>query len=161
MAEVKGSMATQMATAPIVQHSSGKHPLLTMLGEPIFIPGNGKQYPRQTGWGAQKTAHPEGGTNETAASVAFKPFKGSEITMEGTIYLERFTKEGKARKRYNISLPFLKTSKGDAAGTVLVESFKGVLRDRYREFQADPDRKAEAEKASKVNGAGQWEETDE
>lgn len=178
MAEVVGSLAIGMAGAPLagagenvvngkvvpdtdkkgVKGGKGKNPILAYLGTPQFIAGDGKQYPRQEGWGANKKPHSGGGTNETVAFVVFKPFAGLELSQEGRIYCERFVEGGKNKRRYSISLPFLKADKRDGDGRRAVEDLKGTIKAQYQKWEAEGDHKAET-KASKANES-QWEEVE-
>ena len=151
-------MATeQNKTTAMGQQVPTKAALIAMLGEPVFRPGNGRKYPRTEGWGTNKKPHPDGGTNETAAYVIFKPFKGLDVELEGRIYLERFTKDGKAHKRYNISLPFLTVGRSDASGSQAVEACKGTIRERYRAMLSDPNRLQASEP---VQDMGSWEDSE-
>lgn len=150
----------QMAAAPLPEKPAKvKTAILALLGEPVFMPGDGKTYPRQTGWGANKKPHPDGGTNETVAFVVFRPFKGLGLALEGRIYCERFTENGKAKRVYSISLPFLKPERRDGDSNRAIEATKLAIRAAYREWQSDPTTKDAIVKQAATSD--KWEETDE
>jgi hypothetical protein len=161
MAELTGSTAAQMAAAPLARSGERKastNPIMGLLGRPTFVQGDGKQYPRTSGWGANKKPHPDGGTNETVAFIVFRPFKGLDLPMEGRIYCERFIEGGKSKRVYSISLPFLKVERRDASGNRAVEQVKLELRDLYRAWLAS-DEATKDIPASKVS-SDKWEESD-
>lgn len=163
-----GEIATAMANAPLPdgpKETANKpkkegNPILAILGSPQFAVGDGKKYPRQTGWGAQKKAHPDGGTNETVAWVIFKPFKGLDLAQEGRIYCESFVRNGATVRKYSISLPFLKADKRDASGRMAIESLKLHVRDSYRKWLKSDDSKADTNKKP-ASADSEWEESTE
>ena len=162
-----GAIAQAFANAPIL-HTAEKadkpakqtkvNPILAMLGKPTFVVGDGKQYPRQVGWGNSKTLNPAGGTNETAAFVVFKPFAGLDLALEGRIYCERFAEGDKSKRVYSISLPFMKADKRDSVGRNAIEAVKGEVRDLYRTWSKSASAIAAAS-TSKVQ-PGSWSEDD-
>jgi hypothetical protein len=115
MAEAIGATAAAMAAAPLASPAqrerdskARKNPILTALGKMGFRAGDGRKFPRQSGWGASKKDHPDGGTNETVAYVVFQPFGMlADLPIEGRIYREQWSKDGKEHRKYSISLPFL------------------------------------------------------
>jgi hypothetical protein len=114
--------------------SKGKGNPFGILGSPIFVQGDGKQYARQSGWGKDKGPHPDGGTNETAVFILFRPFTGTMLELQGRVYLERYQQNGKNVRKYSVSLPFLKAEKRDGEGRAAIERLKISLRDAYREW---------------------------
>lgn len=154
---VTGDIGRKMAANPLQPGQQG-NPILATLGRPAFMPGDGRKYDRTTGFGNNKVKNPQGGTNETIAWVVFHPFKGSDLTVEGRIYCERFVEDGKSKRVYSISLPFLKAERRDVASRELIESAKLVIREDYRAWTAKDGSKA---KAAKPTSSGQWSESDE
>ena len=155
MSEVAGDIARQMAG------NTGKtgNPILATLGRPTFLPGDGRTYARTTGFGSNKTPHPQGGTNETIAWVIFKPFKGSDLTLEGRVYLQRFVVDGKKKRVYDVALSFLKAERRDVASRQLLNAAKDEVRDLCRAWLASGNAKKET--AIKADTAGQWTEEDD
>src|ERR1700677_2953313 len=132
---IVGDIAKQMAALPIVESKEPKapkepkgNPLLKVLGSPQFVAGDGKKYPRTTGFGSSRKPHPDGGTNETLAYIIFKPFESNDVTMEGRIYAERYVENGKRITSYSITLPMLKVERRDAKGKMQVDGLKSTLR---------------------------------
>ena len=136
------------------------NPILAVLGSPKFVLGNGKQYPRTEGFGANRKPHPGGGTNETAAFVVFTPFVGlPAVSLEGRIYLERFVENGKNVRRYNVALSFIQTGRRYATAAAAVEAVKIEVRELYRAWLKVP---ANATSAPVVKSGGvDWTEVDE
>ena len=139
--------------------ASKVNPILAVLGTPQFVLGNGKQYPRTEGFGANRKPHPGGGTNETAAFVVFTPFVGlPAVSLEGRIYLERFVENGKNVRRYNVALSCLQTGKRDAMAAQAVEAVKIEVGELYRTWiKSAPT----ATTPSVKSGGVDWTETDE
>jgi hypothetical protein len=166
MDNVTGDIARAAAAAPLspkqdAPKTTGKgNPLLAVLGAPTFLAGDGRTYPRTSGWGANKKPHPDGGTNETVAFVIFKPFKGLETGLEGRIYCERYMENGKQMRSYSVSIPFFKPQRGDAAGRDAAEALKVHIRDAYRSWQGTDAAKESAAKAKRTVSADKWVESD-
>jgi hypothetical protein len=162
--EVVGDIARGMPHGPIERTDKDKprkgNPILAVLGSPSFLAGDGRRYPRTTGFGSSKKPHPDGGTNETAAFVVFKPFAGLDIAVEGRIYCERFAAEGKNKRIYSVSLTALKAERRDAPGRQAIEGVKIAVRDLYRAWITSDAAKS-AVSTAKVVAADRWEETDE
>ncbi len=134
-----GENVTNGKARPDTDKGSKRKSLLSFLGQPTFIMGDGKRYPRQTGWGQNKKANPDGGTNETIGWVVFKPTGLDGISFEGRVYLERFQKvDGvdlpKERRIYSVSLPFVTREKRNAAATEAYESACDKVLDSYLEW---------------------------
>jgi hypothetical protein len=122
--------------------------------------GDGKTYPRTTGFGNSRKPHPDGGTNETVAWVVFTPYEGLTVTHEGRIYCEKFAENGKQKRVFSISLPFLKAERRDNAGRQAIENVKVTVRDLYRAWLASNDGKVLASKSA-ASSIDKWEETDD
>lgn len=173
MAKLPGDMAREMASVPLASEktttvdtvvaSGGSMiaPLLAVLGHPSYVMGDGKEYPRTTGFGRDRKPHPDGGTNATVAFITFMPYKGLGITHEGRIYCERFVENGRNKRVYSISLPFLKAERRDAVSRDAIEAFKIHLRDRYRSWQTDQEKAGIKPTARKAARADTWSEDDE
>lgn len=171
MDQVVGDIARAAAAAPMPEKDrkdkKAKNAILAVLGTPSFVMGTGKQYPRETGWGKKKTPHPDGGTNETVAFVVFRPYGADGPTQEGAIYAETFQKENgvdlpKPKRRYSISLPFLKAGRTDAKARDLIEATKLEVRTAYRAWVSNPENlKAAAERKAKADNPTEWVEESE
>src|SRR5258706_352537 len=164
MADLAGTTAAQMAAAPLAARQERKastNAIMRLLGAPSFIQGDGKKYKRQTGWGANKKDHPDGGTNETAAFVVFRPIKGLTLPFVGRIYCERFVENGKNKRVYSISFPFInaKFERLNADSNAAVENMKAEVRDAYREW-LKTDGASTAPAVTKASD-DKWEESDE
>jgi hypothetical protein len=168
MADVVGNTAIQMANAPLGGKASEKtndaqpkrkgNPILAVLGVPTFVMGDGRTYPRTTGFGPNRKAHPDGGTNETVAFIVWKPFQGCDtITQEGRIYCEKFLQDGQKKRSFSISLPFLKSAPRDAVARQTIEQVKVALRDAYRIWSMSD---AAKDAPKKTETADKWIETD-
>lgn len=141
--EAPGDIARQAAAAPVVPKSKLSPimtRLLSVLGEPKIVRGDGKTYPRQIGFGANKKTHPDGGTNETALFVVFSPFKGLDLPLEARVYCEKWNDPAinKTRVKYSISVPFLKPgSKRDADANGAVAEMKAYIKGLVQAAQRD------------------------
>lgn len=161
MAEVTGNTATQMAATPLTPRAERKessNAIMRLLGRPTFVPGDGKTYPRTTGWGANKKPHPDGGTNETVAFVVFRPIKGLTLPFAGRIYCERFIENGKNKRVYSVSFPFINTKfeRLSADSNAAVEGMKSEVRDLYRAWLSSDEVKSQPAKVT----SDKWEESD-
>jgi hypothetical protein len=136
-----------------------KNAILALLGNPTFEAGDGRTYPRTTGWGANKKPHPDGGTNETIAFAIWRPFKGLQRELSGRIYCERYTENGKPKRTYSVSLPFLgKAVRGDSSGNDAVEQVKIYVRDLYRQWASSDAAKASQLTNKRMVRADTWTE---
>ena len=148
--QVTGDIARQMAASPIhveptkpeapveraPQRIVGKaNPFAAVLGPASFMNGDGRQFDRTSGWGNNKVPHKDGGTQETAAWVVFKPFKGVETGLEGRIYKETYMENGVEVHDYSVTIPFIKVAKGDAAGTMHLQALKDAVWEQYTEWR--------------------------
>jgi len=131
-----------------------ENPILSKIGIPKFLAGDGRQYPRQTGWGQNKTKHPDGGTNETIAFLVFTPFETSNVTLEGRIYCQRYTEAGKEIEDYSVSLPFLKADRKDTASRDMIGQVQNTIRGLFEKWQMLPE--AHVNPAKTAERAGRW-----
>jgi hypothetical protein len=164
MAEVAGDIARAAAAAPLTERKAepvkAKGKFFGWLGAALFALGDGKQYPRSTGFGSNRKPHPDGGTNETIAWITFRPAPGLELELQGRVYCERFMDAGKAKRVFSISLPFLKAERKDSKSRDAIETLKADLRDQYRGWLKSADHTDAVASKPATTSAGVWSEDD-
>lgn len=126
--------------------------ILGILGHPRVLAGDGKQYPRTTGFRADRKPHPGGGTNETAAFFVWTLDTG--VTLEGRMYCQKFTEDGKAIEEYAVSLPFLKAEPKNAAALKATDTVKVACEDLFFKWLETPEAKSIKSTAAITKRAG-------